>query len=202
MKQLLLIIGLLAGMVQAAEYDELLKSPYSRLDGPDSAVKQRALQTPGRALAFVILGRDCPISRRMLPRMMELAQEAEERGVDFYGVISDDSTDMAQLRDYLKEYAVEFPVFFDGDTEIAKSLKSAVKPESFVFSKDGKLLYRGRIDNRFASIGRLRNHFDQHDLLNAIVAAAEEREPDVASAAPVGCVYHRWSDETSGTGKK
>jgi thiol-disulfide isomerase/thioredoxin len=202
MKQLLLIIGLLAAVVQAAEYDQLLKSPYSRLDGPDSAVKQRALQTPGRALAFVILGRDCPISRRMLPRMMELAQEAEERGVDFYGVISDDSTDMAQLRDYLKEYAVEFPVFFDGDTEIAKSLKSAVKPESFVFSKDGKLLYRGRIDNRFASIGRLRNHFDQHDLLNAIVAAAEEREPDVASAAPVGCVYHRWSDETSGTGKK
>lgn len=202
MKQLLLIIGLLGGVVHAAEYDQLLESRYSRLDGPDSAVQQHALQTPGRALAFVILGRDCPISRRMLPRMMELAREANERGVDFYGVVSDDSTEMAQLRDYLKEYAIEFPVVFDGNTDIAKTLKSAVKPESFVFAKDGKLLYRGRIDNRFASIGRLRNHFDQHDLLDAIVAAAEAREPDVATAAPVGCVYHRWSDESETTVKQ
>ncbi|BFM16731.1 thioredoxin family protein [Maricurvus nonylphenolicus] len=144
---------------------------------------------------YVIMASDCPISRRMTPRLKELADIASQHDIDFYGVFSDDWSTRDSILNYQREYDVDFPLLLDSQTAIADKLRSGVKPEAFVFNKQGELVYRGRIDNRFASIGRLRNTFDQHDLLNAILAVKEGALPEVEKTEPVGCVYKSWPEK-------
>ncbi len=143
---------------------------------------------------LVVMASDCPISRRMTPRLKELAAIASQHGVNFYGVFSDDWSTKDSILNYRKDYDVDFPLLLDSKTAIAEKLRSGIKPEAFVFNVQGVLVYRGRIDNRFASIGRLRTTFDQHDLLNAILAVKDNRVPEVQVTEPVGCVYKTWPD--------
>lgn len=155
--------------------------------------KSVSIADGSQATVVIILGAECPISRRMLPRMKELAKISKQKDVAFYGVFSDSWTTLEGAKKFQKEYEVDFPLLLDNSVSIAKHLKSGVKPEAFVFDEKGELIYRGRIDNRFVSIGRLRNTFDKHDLLNAITAAAEGVKPEVSETPAIGCVYNDWS---------
>lgn len=147
-----------------------------------------------RPIVLVIMASDCPISRRLTPRLKELARIAEEKNIAFYGVFSDAWSTREEILTFQKEYEVDFSLLLDNGAIIAKQLRSGIKPEAFVFNKEGEMAYRGRIDNRFASIGKLRNTFDQHDLLNAIQAVSDNKLPDVRDTQAVGCVYNSWDE--------
>ncbi len=171
-------------------------SPFAGLSALDMEGKTINLETlvGEKNTVLVIMASDCPISRRMTPRLKELAKVASQHGVNFYGVFSDDWSTKDSIAVYRQDYEVDFPLLLDGKTLIADKLRSGIKPEAFVFNAKGEQTYRGRIDNRFASIGRLRNHFDQHDLLNAILAVKDNRLPEVQVTEPIGCVYKTWPD--------
>ena len=66
-----------------------------------------------RAAALVFLGVECPVSQRFAPRLNELAREAEERGLAFFGVISDASVAPARAREFARAHELAFPVLYD-----------------------------------------------------------------------------------------
>jgi thiol-disulfide isomerase/thioredoxin len=143
----------------------------------------------------VVLATQCPISRRMIPPLNELAAKAASQQLNFYGVISDDFTDVEAAAQFQREYKLAFPLFLDSSVTVAETLRSEIKPEAFVFTATGELAYRGRIDNRFAEVGKLRNYFDQHDLADAMTAVAAGETPRTNQTSPVGCVYHQWQEK-------
>ncbi|NKB76455.1 MAG: redoxin domain-containing protein [Gammaproteobacteria bacterium] len=143
-------------------------------------------------LVVVFLGTQCVISRRMISRLNELAAMATELNFDFYGLFPNHWDTLNSINTFKREYEVGFPLLLDREAQVAKRLKPMVSPESFVFDKNKGLVYRGRIDNRFVSIGVLRNQITRHDLFDAMQSVSQGRLPAISETEPVGCVYGDW----------
>ena len=63
----------------------------------------------------------------------------------------------------------------------------SVTPEAVVLSPEGKVLYRGRIDDRYSLDSKRREEASTHDLADAIEAAIEGKEPAVRETTAFGC---------------
>lgn len=159
----------------------------------DGGVHQIGYELGAQPAALVFLGTECPVSRRYAPRLNELAKEAAQRGVGFFGVVSDSSVAPAAARAFRSELELAFPVLYDAAGDLAQRLAPERVPEAFVLDAAGRLVYRGRIDDRFAEPGKLRPRIDSHDLLAALEAVAQGKTPESARTTAVGCVFESWT---------
>jgi len=184
-----------------------LALPFLLPPSADEAVRLngvRAVDVEGRAhligfdlraqpVVLVFLGSECPVSRRYAPRLNELAREATARKVGFFGVISDPSVAPATARKFQDELGLAFPVLYDAAGDLAERLQPERVPEAFVLDAASRLVYRGRIDDRFAEPGKLRPRIDSEDLLAAVQAVAKGEAPPRARTDVVGCVFEGWT---------
>ena len=143
-------------------------------------------------VALVFIAPECPVSSRYAPELNDMAALAAQHGVDFYGVVSSPHVTADDARRFAAEYGVGFPVIFDGSGDLALRLDPSVTPEAFVVDTADNVVYRGRIDDRFQSIGVLRNRIDNRDLAEALASARGGREP--WRTLPVGCLVEGWSE--------
>lgn len=153
-----------------------------------------------RPVVAVFLDTTCPIANRYAPRLNELHRAAREAGFEFYGVISDPAVTPRAARAHGEQYGLEFPVLFDASGELAARLQPTHVPEAFLVDAEDRLVYRGRIDDRFEAVGRLRQKVTSHDLLAAIEAVAGGSEPETARTEPVGCVFEAWDSRETAAG--
>lgn len=140
-----------------------------------------------KAVAFVFLSHECPISNQYVAELNRLAGAQPKDQVEFYGVVADRATTRAAAVAFAKEFNVEFPVLFDASGEIAALLDPSHVPEAFVFSRRGDLVYRGRIDNLYAALGKRRPAPTERNLADALEAAVQSRAPAVSETEVVGC---------------
>ncbi len=156
----------------------------------DTAGRPRSIgETPnGRAIVFVFLGPECPLCQRYAPTLNKLA-EGLSKSVEFYGVVSGSSSTRADAAKYAAEYKLNFPVLFDGASELASELKPTHVPEAFVLKPSGELLYRGRVDDWYEAPGKPKATVQSHDLRDAIEAVAAGKPVAVAATKPVGCHF-------------
>jgi hypothetical protein len=145
-----------------------------------------------RSTALVFMDTECPISNRLVSRLGELSELARALNVDFYGVLSDPGLTRAKALAHSSEYKVTFPILFDAAGLLSRQLRPTHVPESFVLDRDGKLAYRGRVDDRFADVGKLRPKVRSHELRDAIRSTAVDQPPKVEFAEPVGCIFEAW----------
>jgi peroxiredoxin len=147
---------------------------------------------PGRAaLVVVFLGTECPIANGYIPelnRQFAALREADA-GVEFFGVISDRSVTRVAAAKHVAEFKVKFPVLFDASSELAGALNPTHTPETFVIDRDGRLAYRGRIDDLYADLGKKRTEPSRHDLADAIAAVVASRLVATPRTEPVGCLF-------------
>ncbi|HEY2722015.1 MAG TPA: thioredoxin family protein [Chitinophagaceae bacterium] len=94
----------------------------------------------------------CPIVRAYQSRTVEVCQYAASKEI---GVIllnsnegsRDDGDSYADMKDYAKNQRYKWPYVIDNNSEMANSFGASRTPECFLFNADGKLVYRGAIDN-------------------------------------------------------
>ena len=153
---------------------------------------------PVGPVALVFIDPACPVAQRYGPRLGEIAAIAAEEGVEFFGVISDPTVSAAEARAYRSEGELAFPVLFDASGDLALRLRPTHVPEAFVINKTDRVVYRGRIDDRFEAPGVLRQVVGAHELADAILAVAGGPGSFPAHAAPVGCVFEAWDGERPG----
>ena len=92
--------------------------------------------------------------------------------------------DAVKFRD---EFKIKFPVLFDASGELAETLQPTHVPEAFVLDTDSEVVYRGRIDDRYAELGKKRPEPTTHDLADALAAAAAGQKIEVAETTTIGC---------------
>ncbi len=159
----------------------------------DTAGASHSLRSePGRSgLVCVFLSTECPIANGYVPelnRQFTALREAKS-AVPFYGVISDAATTRTQAAEHVAKFKYEFPVLFDSSGLLAESLKPTHTPEAFVVDAAGQLIYRGRIDDLYADLGKKRTQATRHELADATAALLAGKPPASAYAAPVGCLF-------------
>ena len=93
---------------------------------------------------------------------------------------------MKAIREHVKEYGYSWGVLRDLQHGLVRKTQVRVTPEAAVFVS-GRMVYRGRIDDRYVDFGKARAKPTQHDLEQALQAILEGRPVERAMTPAVGC---------------
>lgn len=143
---------------------------------------------------LVFIDRDCPISRRYLAELNDLNAQARKAGMQFFAIISDTLMTTSEARTFSGEHGFDFPVLWDPSGALAMRLEPEITPEVFVISEENAVLYRGRIDNRFASLTVLRPQITSRDLYEVIAKFQAGWRIVPRRTAAVGCYFEAWDN--------
>ena len=150
---------------------------------------------------LVFLDTACPVATRYVPTLNKLHVEAQTSGVALYGVLSNPAIGWQASADFVDDFGITFPVILDSTGDLALRLGPRVTSEAFVISTAGRVVYRGRIDDRFAAVGKLRTRIASHDLRTVIEAMAGGGQPEPYETEAIGCFHHDWGRTgANGTG--
>jgi hypothetical protein len=139
------------------------------------------------AVVFLFLANDCPIANRAIPELLRLEKDYASRGVKFWPVHAGADESDASVRDHAKEFGLTTVPLRDPDLRLAHDLGARVTPTAVVVSPRGKVLYRGRIDDRYAALGQSRPEPTRRDLALAIEAVVAGKRPEPGETPAVGC---------------
>jgi Redoxin len=151
----------------------------------------RPLASRAQASVFVFTRSDCPIAARYAPELERLQRRMAAASIDFHLVFVDPDEPVAATRAYLRDYGYTGRALRDPTHALVRLTGVTTTPEAAVFvpGQDGPaLVYRGRIDNRYVDIGRVRAAPTTHDLDEVIEAVRARRNPGFHSTPAVGCL--------------
>ncbi len=136
---------------------------------------------------LIFTSNDCPIANRYAPEIRRLHERFSQKGVAFWLVHADPSESASDIREHARLYDLNVPEIRDPQHSLVRLAQAEVTPSAAVFSPGKKLVYHGRIDNRFVELGRERPEATEHDLADAIEAAVNGRPVTVPVTRAVGC---------------
>ena len=141
-----------------------------------------------RAIVFVFTSTDCPISNRYAPEIRRLATRFAADGVIFRLIYSNPSDQPGAIREHLTAFAYGGVVqaFHDPEQTLARFAGATVTPETAVYT-GRRLVYRGRIDDRYVDLGHERPAATVHDLADALTAVMSGQPVPHPATQAVGC---------------
>jgi peroxiredoxin len=165
---------------------------------PDAVLKTcdgRELSLPtarGRVATVIIcMSIECPISNEYLPTIKRLADEYRPRGVNFVGINPNAGETLEAMAAYAKQHKLAFPLALDEDAKVARQLLFNVTPEVRVFDRNGTIVYRGRIDDRYRAGGGQPGAKTTPDLAQALDELLAGKPVSKSRTRPVGCPIQR-----------
>ncbi|WP_027880344.1 thioredoxin family protein [Mesoflavibacter zeaxanthinifaciens] len=105
-----------------------------------------------QATVIMFICNHCPFVIHVNSKLVELANQFKSQGVNFIAISSNDIENYPQdAPDKMKEVAAEnkypFPYLYDPTQDVAKAYDAACTPDFYVFDKDLKSTYHGRLDD-------------------------------------------------------
>jgi peroxiredoxin len=134
----------------------------------------------------VWLSAQCPVVRGYKDRINEIASAYQAKGINFVGINSNSTEDLAWVKSNIAEFGYKFPVLIDKGNVLADKWGATVTPEVFYFDAKNKLLYHGAIDNDRGG----RNVTDQY-LKTAFESALTGKAIAKTRANAFGCSIKR-----------
>lgn len=105
-----------------------------------------------KATVIMFICNHCPYVIHVNEEIVRLANEYIEKGVSFAAISSndvarypDDAPD--KMKETAESEGYPFPYLYDESQQVAKAYDAACTPDFYVFDKDLKLAYRGRLDS-------------------------------------------------------
>jgi hypothetical protein len=138
------------------------------------------------AVVFILTRTDCPISNRYAPEVQRLMEEYGAH-VDFWLVYPDPEESPGQIAEHVHDYGYRCGVLRDVTHQLVDMVGAEVTPEAAVFSPDGRLVYSGRIDDRYVDFGKARPQATIHDLERVLLAVLAGDYVASTRTRAVGC---------------
>ena len=161
-----------------------------RMTDVDGVPREPLALTDAPAAVFLFVATDCPISNSYAPEIIRICDRygGETAGTfRFYLVYPDAELSPAAARTHLKEFGYTCPAFIDTHHELTKRFGPKVTPEAVVVGRDGSVLYRGRIDDKWAGYGRSRPEPTVRDLRAALDAIRAGKPVPARETEAIGC---------------
>jgi hypothetical protein len=184
----LVLLGSLLGATQRAVAVLAAERPSIALKDPDGHLVDPFLAAEdSAAIVFLFASVDCPVSNRYAPEVQRLYTAFVPQHVAFWLVYPNPSDTPDAVRQHLQAFAYPVHALLDPRHDLVKLGQATITPEAAVFDRSRTLVYHGRIDDKFVSLGVERPSATRRDLFEALRAVAAGRSPEVASAPAVGC---------------
>jgi hypothetical protein len=143
---------------------------------------------PAGKLASVLIffWHDCPICNSYIPEINRIC--ATQTNFDFYVVQVDPDLTPSAAKNHARDYDVRPPVLLDPRHHLVKLAKATVTPEAVIFGMDKKVLYRGRIDDLYAALGKKRASATEHNLREALETISAGKRLKKKETKAIGCL--------------
>ncbi|HZP48065.1 MAG TPA: redoxin family protein [Vicinamibacterales bacterium] len=139
-----------------------------------------------KAVVFLFTATDCPISNRYAPEIQRLYRAYADRGVKFVLIYPNPADTPPMIREHARSFGYPAEAWRDPRQALAKAAQVTIAPEAAVFVQ-GRLVYHGRIDDRFVDFGIDRPQPTVHDLDDAIAAVLAGKPVPHPVTQAVGC---------------
>lgn len=142
-----------------------------------------------KATVVMFICNHCPYVLHINDKLVELAEEFQEKGISFVAISSNDVDNYPQdgpekMTEHAKSVGYPFPYLYDETQEVAKSYEAACTPDFFVFDKDLKCVYRGQFDDSRPNSGI---PVTGNDLREALENILEGRPVSESQYPSIGC---------------
>lgn len=126
------------------------KAPDFNLLGIDDK-KHSLSEFRNRPLLIIFMCNHCPYVQAKVSAMNEIYEEAMDK-ITMIGINSNDPTNypddsFENMKKFAKDKNIKFVYLVDETQEIAKKYGAVCTPDPFLFDKDLRLVFHGRIDN-------------------------------------------------------
>jgi len=140
-----------------------------------------------RAVVLVFVDAECPISNRYAPEIRRLYTRFGPRGMRFWLVYPNRDLSVQGIRQHTTDFKLDCGVLLDQHHTLVHRAKVKVTPEVAVFAAEGRLVYRGRLDDRYVAFHETRPEATHHDLEEALGAILEAKPIPTAITQATGC---------------
>jgi peroxiredoxin len=181
-------------------------APEFDLPGVDGSNHRLSEYGDAQVLLVLFTCNHCPTAQAYEARIKKLNADFRDRGVQLVAISPNDAQAVrldelgySDLGDSLedmkiraKEAQFDFPYLFDGDNQrVSQAYGAKATPHCFLFDKDRRLRYTGRIDN--GEVGEV----TKHDLRDALEAVLAGREVAAKTTRVFGCSV-KWASKRAG----
>lgn len=139
---------------------------------------------PVQALLVMFICNHCPYVKAVEERLVKLGQEFSDRPVSIIAISSndgakypEDSFEQMKLKNY------PFPYLYDESQAVAAKFGAVCTPDFFLYDKEFKLAYRGRLDDSWKDASLVRSR----DLAGAIESLLQGMRPTLEQRSSMGC---------------
>lgn len=139
-----------------------------------------------RAVVIAMTSTSCPLSKKYLPSLIELAQTFSSRGVKFVVVNSVSADDVDDMQKSQSAFGRNAVYVFDRLGTLAGELGAETTTDVFVLNNSRTVVYHGAIDDQYGfgySLGSPRNTY----LSDALHAVLDNRAAAVEATKAPGC---------------
>src|SRR5262245_48738778 len=103
-------------------------------------------------LVVMFICNHCPYVKAVEDRLISLAREYGPRGAQLLGLCSNDAVTYPddafdKIAERWRDKGYGFPYLYDEEQTVARDFGAVCTPDIFVYDRERKLAYRGRIDD-------------------------------------------------------
>jgi len=182
-------------------------APDFSLPGVDGRIWSLRDFSEAEILVVVFMCNHCPTSQAYEDRIQQIVDDYSEKGLALVGISPNDplavrlselgyadlGDSFEEMKIRAKDKAYSYPFIYDGQTQaVAQAYGARTTPHAFVFDRDRKLRYVGRIDNN-ERIGKQTTH----ELRDAIDALLAGRPVAAKKTGTFGCSI-KWASKRAG----
>lgn len=183
-------------------------APDFNLPGTDGKNYSLASFKNAPIIVIIFTCNHCPTAQAYEDRIIQLTKEYSNKGVKVIAVSPNDPkairldelgyTDLndsfEEMKIRAKQKQFNFSYLYDGETQaMSKAYGPVVTPHVFIFDKERKLRYHGRIDDVEKPTGKPKSF----DTRNAIEALLNNKEVSVKTTKVFGCSV-KWAEKMIG----
>lgn len=158
------------------------------LKGIDGKVHEPSHYNDKDVLVIIFMCNHCPYVKAITGRLAELHNNYKDKGVQIIGINPNDpeiypEDSFENMIEFANDNGLEFPYLVDETQEIARAYDAVCTPDIYVYDKEKKLRYRGRLDDSWKDASAVTSH----DLQNAIECLLDGKEIDFEQIPSMGC---------------
>lgn len=143
-------------------------------------------------VVYIFLSETCPICQSVSAELRELHEQFKNQAVGFLGIFPSVLSTESSRKQFAVKYRLNFPFIADTQLALTTRFGAEVTPEVVVVRVESKeILYRGLIDNSFASVGRRRRVVTEHYLKDVLTSIQLKKTVVLNSTKPVGCIIQK-----------
>lgn len=157
------------------------------LNGSGKRVNPLAPRKHPSVLLFILT--DCPMANLYAPEIKRIIHEYSGKGVKFSLVYVDSTITPAEVNRHTREYGLAGQALLDPAHTLAKRVGATVSPEAVLLNPAGKVVYRGRIDDRVSAYGKVRETPTKRDLKLTLDLILKGKAITHSRTKAIGCIF-------------